>query len=58
MNSGDTVHLGDGVYLHFDGVGFELRANHHVHPTDRVYLDVSVVKNLLTYLDTTGVRDP
>ena len=56
MKPDETVHLGDGVYLHFDGYGFELRANHHETPTDRVYLEVSVVKNLLLYLDATGVR--
>lgn len=39
MKPGETEHLGDGAYLHFDGYGFELRANHHEHPTDRVYID-------------------
>lgn len=39
MKPGQTEHIGDGAYLHFDGFGFELRANHHEHPTDRVYID-------------------
>ena len=39
MKPGETIHIGDGAYLHFDGFGFELRANHHEHPTDRVYID-------------------
>lgn len=43
MKPGETVHIGDGAYLHFDGYGFELRANHHEHPTDRVYIDRSSV---------------
>ena len=39
MKPGETVHIGDGAYLHYDGFGFELRANHHETPTDRVYID-------------------
>ena len=47
MKTGETIHLGDGAYLHFDGHGFELRANHHETPTDRVYLEPRVLHNLL-----------
>lgn len=39
MKPGETQHIGDGAYLHYDGYGFELRANHHETPTDRVYID-------------------
>ena len=31
-------YLGDGVYAKFDGHGIWLLANHHEHPTDKVYL--------------------
>lgn len=51
MKAGETIHLGDGAYLHFDGDGFELRANHHEHPTDRVYLDRWAIKALVTLVE-------
>ena len=46
MKPGQTEYIGDGAYLHFDGYGFELRANHHETPTDRVYIDGSCVLTL------------
>jgi hypothetical protein len=46
MKPGDTQHIGDGAYLHYDGYGFELRANHHETPTDRVYIDPTCVRSL------------
>ncbi len=39
-------YLGDGVYAIFDGFGIWLHANHHEHPTDRVYLEPSVLTAL------------
>jgi hypothetical protein len=57
MKLNETVHLGDGAYLHFDGYGVELRANHHETPTDRVYLEPSVIGELLKHLkDTFDLR--
>jgi len=53
MEPGQTIHLGDGAYLHFDGYGFEFRANHHENPTDRVYIDGGDVKNLIRILQET-----
>ena len=53
MKPGETIHLGDGAYLHYDGHGFELRANHHEEPTDRVYLDLYVMKELLSEVNRT-----
>jgi len=50
MKTGETVHIGDGAYLHFDGYGFELRANHHETPTDRVYIDGPLAARLLVEL--------
>ena len=53
MKQGETIHLGDGAYLHFDGDGFELRANHHEHPTDKVYLDCWATKALVEAIAAT-----
>lgn len=53
MKTGETQHIGDGAYLHFDGYGFELRANHHEHPTDRVYIDAYAVRTLIRLLRET-----
>lgn len=39
-------YLGDGVYALFDGQGIWLHANDHKHPTDRIYLESEVLKNL------------
>lgn len=35
-------YLGDGVYIKFDGSGFELMANSHIDPTDRIYVEPEV----------------
>jgi len=42
-------YLGDGVYCVFDGYGLELRANDHANPTDKIYLEPSVLDNLIRY---------
>ena len=57
MQVGETVHIGDGAYLHFDGWGFELRANHHENPTDRVYIDGPLDAKLLARLLLTTVEE-
>lgn len=44
-------HLGDGVYAAFDGYGIELRANSHDKPTDRIYIEPSVLRNLLGFAE-------
>lgn len=58
MKPGETVHIGGGAYLHFDGYGFELRANHHENPTDRVYIDGHLYANRLQHLirETLGIN--
>ena len=53
MKAGETEYLGDGAYIHFDGYGFELRANHHENPTDRVYIDVGCVGTMLRLIRET-----
>jgi len=39
-------YLGDGVYAIFDGYGIWLHANDHECPTDKVYLEPSVLEVL------------
>ena len=36
-------YLGDGVYAQFDGYGIMLHANSHDNPTDKIYLEPSVI---------------
>lgn len=47
MRPGQTIYLGDGLYLHYDGYGLELRANSHDQPTDRCYLEPQVIANFI-----------
>lgn len=47
MKAGETIHLGDGAYLHFTGYSFELRANHHEHPTDTVSVEIRGMEQLI-----------
>lgn len=42
-------YLGDGVYAIFDGYGIWLHANHHEHPTDKVYLEPEVLESLVKF---------
>lgn len=42
-------YLGDGVYVIFDGFGYWLHANHHEHPTDRIYLEPEVFEALVRF---------
>ena len=39
-------YLGDGVYAIFDGFGIWLHANDHKNPTDKVYLEPTVMESL------------
>lgn len=43
-------YIGDGVYVLFDGYGFELRANDHANPTDVIYLESSVLDGLNNFV--------
>lgn len=45
-DTGLKDYLGDGVYALFDGYGIWLHANDHENPTDRVYLEPSVLEAL------------
>ena len=42
-------YIGDGVYAIYDKIGIWLHANDHLNPTDRVYLEESVLNNLLKF---------
>ena len=46
MTSENADHIGDGVYIGYDGFGFWLHANNHEDPTDRIYLEPSVIEAL------------
>jgi len=48
-------HLGDGAYVTFEGDGLILKANHHLHPTDKVYLDTYAVEALIRFAKRVGV---
>lgn len=40
-------YAGDGVYVGYDGFGLWLHANDHANPTDRVYLEPTVMEALV-----------
>jgi len=42
-------YIGDGVYAIFDGFGIWLHANDHQHPTDKVYLEPQVLRDLIAF---------
>lgn len=42
-------YIGDGVYIRFDGYGYILHINSHENPTDKVYLEPSVLKALIDF---------
>jgi len=42
-------HCGDGVYAIYDSMGIWLHANHHLQPTDRVYLENRVLEDVLKF---------
>ena len=51
MNNNPIEYIGDGVYVEYDGYGYWLLANDHIHPTDRVYLEPDVLKALNNFID-------
>jgi len=44
-------YLGDGVYAKYDGFGVWLLANDHLNPTDKVYLEPSVLEALNRFIN-------
>jgi hypothetical protein len=51
QNEKDREYLGDGLYAHFDGYGFELRANSYDTPSDKVYLEPEVLERLIGFTE-------
>ncbi len=47
MTKGKWEYIGDGVYFMFDGYGVWLHANSHDNPTDKIYLEPSVLNALV-----------
>ena len=45
-NESPKRYIGDGVYAIFDGYGIWLHANHHEHPTDKIYLEPDVLEGI------------
>lgn len=45
----NAEYIGDGVYAIHDGFGIWLHANNHLNPTDKIYLEPSVLKALNTF---------
>jgi len=54
MNEKD--YLGDGVYALYDGFGVWLHANDLDHPTDKVYLEPSVLDALVHFYERMTVE--
>jgi len=50
-------YLGDGVYAIFDGFGIWLHANDHKNPTDRIYLEPSVLQALIEFSKIGGDKE-
>ena len=42
-------YLGDGVYAIYDGYGIWLHSNDHENPTDKIYLEPSVLESLINF---------
>ena len=42
-------HVGDGVYAIYDSFGIWLHANHHLQPTDRVYLENGIIERIIRF---------
>ena len=45
-NESPKRYIGDGVYAIFDGYGIWLHANHHEHPTDKIYLEPIILERI------------
>ena len=55
MDKDEVRHIGDGVYVKYDGYHLVLMANSHYRPTDTIYLDHYVRSELSRILD--GLKD-
>jgi hypothetical protein len=50
-------YIGDGVYTLYDGYGIWLHANDHRCPTDRIYLEPSVLRSLIRFANRVGMQE-
>jgi hypothetical protein len=51
MQDGRPVeHMGDGVYAIYDHYGVWLHANDHLNPSDKIYLEWSVLDSLIRWI--------
>jgi hypothetical protein len=55
MDNGERRHIGDGVYVEYDGHGIMLKANDITVPTDMIYLEPEVAAELIKFIKTAGV---
>jgi hypothetical protein len=46
-----VTHLGDGLYVKFDGYSVDLMANSHSNPTDRVCFEPRVLGAFIAYVE-------
>jgi hypothetical protein len=47
----DAIHIGDGVYVSYDGWQLKVMANSHDRPTDTIYFEPEVVANFLKLIE-------
>lgn len=52
----NPTYCGDAVYAYFDGFGIELRANDHLVPSDRIFLEPSVLVALIRFAKQAGMN--
>lgn len=50
MSDKDWMYLGDGVYSKIDQFGIMLHANSHDEPTDKIYLEWTVLEAIVRIL--------
>ncbi len=47
-----VVHLGDGAYAIYQPDGVMLHANHHLEPTDKIWLENHALTELNQFVET------
>jgi len=53
-NGKPAEYIGDGVYIIYDSFGYWLHANDLERPTDKVYLEPSVLRSLIAFAKLQG----
>lgn len=57
MTDQQTAYLGDGVYARIQDGMIKLGANHHEAPTDVIWLEESVLQNLIQFAERVGMLE-